>query len=50
MNDVEKIDNNDVYLTLDNQPSDEFILKQNIDALIQSKNIVTGKQIGRAHV
>ncbi|MDU3040327.1 MULTISPECIES: hypothetical protein [Pseudomonadota] len=38
MNDVEKIDNNDVYLTLDNQPSDEFILKQNIDALIQSKN------------
>jgi len=38
MNDVEKIDNNDVYLTLDNQPSDEFILRQNIDALIQSKN------------
>ena len=38
MNDVEKIDNNDVYLTLDNQPSDEFILKQNIDALIHSKN------------
>ncbi|QOV68146.1 cytoplasmic protein [Citrobacter sp. BDA59-3] len=38
MNDVEKIDNNDVYLTLDNQPGDEFILKQNIDALIQSKN------------
>ena len=35
---MEKIDNNDVYLTLDNQPSDEFILKQNIDALIQSKN------------
>jgi hypothetical protein len=38
MIDVEKIDNNDVYLTLDDQPSDEFILKQNIDALIQSKN------------
>lgn len=35
---MEKIDNNDVYLTLDNQHSDEFILKQNIDALIQSKN------------
>lgn len=36
---MEKIDNNDVYLTLDNEHSDEFILKQNIDALIQSKNI-----------
>lgn len=35
---MEKIDNNDVYLTLNNQPGDEFILKQNIDALIQSKN------------
>ncbi len=35
---MEKIDNNDVYLTLDNEHSDEFILKQNIDALIQSKN------------
>jgi len=33
-----KIDNNNVYLTLDETKSDEFILKQNLDALIQNKN------------
>lgn len=32
------IDNNNVYLTLDETKSDEFILKQNLDALIQNKN------------
>lgn len=35
---MKEIDNNDVYLTLDNKDSDEFILKQNIDALILNKN------------
>ncbi|WAH54116.1 cytoplasmic protein [Pseudescherichia vulneris] len=33
-----EIDNNNVYLTLDETKSDEFILKQNLDALIQNKN------------
>jgi len=33
-----KIDNNNVYLTLDETKSDEFILKQNLDALIHNKN------------
>lgn len=32
------IENNNVYLTLDDTKSDEFILKQNLDALIQNKN------------
>lgn len=35
---MKEIANNDVYLTLDNKDSDEFILKQNIDALILNKN------------
>lgn len=38
MNNVKDVENNNVYLTLDNRNSDEFILKQNLDALIQSKN------------
>lgn len=32
------IENNNVYLTLDETKSDEFILKQNLDALIQIKS------------
>lgn len=32
------IENNNVYLTLDETKSDEFILKQNLDALIQNKS------------
>nr|WP_318384382.1 cytoplasmic protein [uncultured Enterobacter sp.] len=35
---MKDVENNNVYLTLDNQHSDEFILKQNLDSLIQSKN------------
>jgi len=35
---VNEVKDNDVYLVLDNQKSDEFILKQNIEALVQSKN------------
>jgi len=38
MNNVKDVENNNVYLTLDDRNSDEFILKQNLDALIQSKN------------
>lgn len=33
-----EIKNNNVYLTLDETKTDEFILKQNLDALIQNKN------------
>ncbi len=32
------IENNNVYLTLDETKTDEFILKQNLDALIHNKN------------
>jgi hypothetical protein len=38
MNSVKNVEDNDVYLVLDNHKSDEFILKQNIEALIQNKN------------
>ncbi|MCU6669572.1 cytoplasmic protein [Enterobacteriaceae bacterium H4N4] len=38
MNDVKEIDNNNVYLTLDDKKSDEFILEQNLEALKQIKN------------
>ncbi|WP_336855418.1 cytoplasmic protein [Pseudescherichia vulneris] len=33
-----EINNNNVYLALDETKTDEFILKQNLDALIQNKN------------
>jgi len=35
---VKDVEDNNVYLTLDNHKSDEFILKQNLDALIKYKN------------
>ncbi|KAI3491563.1 hypothetical protein L1887_44184 [Cichorium endivia] len=35
---VKEVKNNDVYLTLDDKKSDEFILKQNLDALRNTKN------------
>jgi len=35
---VKDVEDNNVYLTLDNQKSDEFILKQNLDALVTYKN------------
>ena len=35
---MQNVDNNNVYLALDNKKSDEFILKQNREALILSKN------------
>ncbi len=35
---VKEIDNNNVYLALDDKKSDEFILKQNIEALVFDKN------------
>ncbi|MGK9176002.1 cytoplasmic protein [Yokenella regensburgei] len=35
---MKDVEDNDVYLVFDNHKSDEFILKQNIEALIQSKN------------
>lgn len=35
---VKEIKDNDVYLALDNKKSDEFILKQNLDALRNTKN------------
>ncbi|TCC13527.1 cytoplasmic protein [Kosakonia quasisacchari] len=38
MNNVKEVDNNNVYLALDEKKSDEFILKQNREALILSKN------------
>lgn len=35
---MEKVDNNNVYLNFSNRNSDEFILKQNLQALVESKN------------
>ncbi|MDK9354939.1 cytoplasmic protein [Lelliottia sp. V106_10] len=35
---LKEVEDNNVYLTLDNHKSDEFILKQNLDALITHKN------------
>lgn len=35
---VKPVNDNNVYLTLDDKKSDEFILKQNIEALKKSKN------------
>lgn len=35
---VKEVEDNNVYLTLDNHKSDEFILKQNLEALIKHKN------------
>lgn len=35
---MKEVEDNDVYLVLDSHKSDEFILKQNIEALVQSKN------------
>lgn len=35
---MKEVEDNDVYLVLDSHKSDEFILKQNIESLIQSKN------------
>jgi len=35
---VKEVDNNNVYLALEEKKSDEFILKQNKEALILSKN------------
>ncbi|WLI75780.1 cytoplasmic protein [Kosakonia sp. H02] len=32
------VENNNVYINYDESKSDEFILKQNIDALVQNKN------------
>ncbi|WP_342323572.1 cytoplasmic protein [Kosakonia sp. BYX6] len=41
-----EVENNNVYINYDETKSDEFILKQNIDALVQSKN-ATIEQIAR---
>lgn len=35
---MKEVDNNNVYLSFSNSNSDEFILKQNREALVQSKN------------
>jgi len=35
---VKEVKDNNVYLTLDDKKSDEFILKQNLEALKKSKN------------
>lgn len=35
---MKEVDNNDVYLTLDDKKSDEFILEQNLEALKEIKN------------
>lgn len=35
---MKDVEDNNVYLTLDNPKSDEFILKQNLDALVTYKN------------
>ncbi|WP_296241034.1 cytoplasmic protein [uncultured Enterobacter sp.] len=35
---VKSVNDNNVYLTLDDKKSDEFILKQNLEALKKSKN------------
>ncbi|MCU6677600.1 cytoplasmic protein [Leclercia tamurae] len=39
MNNVKDVDNNNVYLALDDKKSDEFILEQNLAALKEIKNI-----------
>ncbi|WP_436909220.1 cytoplasmic protein [Enterobacter kobei] len=36
---MKEVKDSDVYLTLDDKKSDEFILKQNLDALRNTKNI-----------
>ncbi|MCT9845173.1 cytoplasmic protein [Leclercia adecarboxylata ATCC 23216 = NBRC 102595] len=38
MNNVKDVDNNNVYLALDDKKSDEFILEQNLAALREIKN------------
>jgi len=38
MNNVKDVDNNNVYLALDDKKSDEFILEQNLAALKEIKN------------
>jgi len=38
MNNVKDVDNNNVYLALDDKKSDEFILEQNLTALKEIKN------------
>ncbi len=40
---MKEVEDNNVYLALDNHKSDEFILKQNLAALIASKNATTEK-------
>ncbi|EAP9887200.1 cytoplasmic protein [Salmonella enterica] len=40
---MKEVEDNNVYLALDNHKSDEFILKQNIAALIASKNATLEK-------
>ncbi|EOI2259949.1 cytoplasmic protein, partial [Enterobacter cloacae] len=35
---MKDVKDNDVYLTLDEKKSDEFILKQNLEALRNTKN------------
>ena len=35
---MKDVEDNNVYLALDNNKSDEFILKQNLKALIANKN------------
>lgn len=37
---MKEVNDNNVYLTLDNKKSDEFILKQNLEALRNAKNDV----------
>ena len=36
---MKEVEDNNVYLTLDDKKSDEFILKQNLDALKNAKNV-----------
>ncbi|EPD9768704.1 cytoplasmic protein [Salmonella enterica subsp. enterica serovar Alachua] len=40
---MKEVEDNNVYLALDNHKSDEFILKQNLAALIASKNATLEK-------
>lgn len=57
---MKDVEDNNVYLALDNNKSDEFILKQNLKALIANKNATLEQvaqeivsipaEIGRAHV
>lgn len=37
---MKDVEDNNVYLALDSDKSDEFILKQNLDALIANKNAI----------